>query len=146
MRGEWVKRFTTMVLVLGVSLFCLTAYGSSDSGLKLKNWYDRAFGFAVKDVVADYFAGVIQLGRSVSNEKKDQALEASNELVNFSSLVSENSGKEAENYQQRYIDIANETEERLKGENFSALEQEEKLKLETELEADIDEILAEALQ
>ncbi|UJF26136.1 hypothetical protein [Planococcus sp. 107-1] len=141
-----MKRFTTMVLVLGLALFSLTAYGNSDSGLKLKNWYDQAFGFAVDEVVGDYLAGVIQLKKAVSKDKKEQALLAEDELASFSNLLSENSGKEVENYQKRYIDIANATEQRLKQQDFSEVENEQKKSVEAELESEIDEILEDALR
>lgn len=141
-----MKKVTTVILVLGLALFSLTAYGNSDSGLKLKSWYDQAFGFAVDEIVGDYFAGVVQLGRAVSKDKKEQAVLAGDELASFSNLLSENSGNEIENYQKRYIDIANATEQRLKQQDFSEVANEQKKVIEAELESEIDEILEDALR
>lgn len=141
-----MKRFTTIVLISVLALFSLTAYGNSDSGLKLKNWYDQAFGFAVDEAAGDSFAGVIQLKKGLSQGKKKQSLAAGDEIASFSNLLTENSGKEMENYQKRYIDIANATERRLNQQDFSVVENEQKKSMEAELESEIDEILEDALR
>lgn len=145
-RGEWVKRFTYIVLFMVILHSALLIYANSDDGIKLENWYHQAFEYAVNEETLQYFEGIIQLAQIIDQEQTDLSKASNEELGSLSDLISERSIDEVENYQQRYIDIAKQTESELKKQNFAALKEQEKQKLEAELEAEIDDILVDALQ
>lgn len=127
-------------------MISVSSFASSEGGIILKNWYDRAVGYAVEDAASELLSGAIGLNRTINQENKGQLDDAEDELGNLSTLITEHSGIEVQNYQQHYIKVANDTEENLKKRNFSDLKKDETAKLETEIEADVGQILAEILQ
>lgn len=141
-----MKRFTYIVLLMVILHSAMSIYAESDGGKKIETWYHQAFEYAVNEETLEYFEGIIQLAQIINQEQTDLSKASNEELERLSDLISEGSIDEVENYQQRYIDVAKQTESELKEQNFSALKEEEKQKLEAELKAEIDDILAEALQ
>lgn len=141
-----MKRIVYIVLLMVIFHSSMSIYANSDVSVKMENWYNQAFEYVVNEDSPQYFEGIIQMAQVINREQKDLSKASSGEVESLADLISEQSVDEVENYQQRYIDIAKQTEAELKQKSFAALKEQEKQKLEAELEAEIDGILAEALQ
>lgn len=141
-----MKKIITLGLSVFFILFSITSYAGVDGKAILKNWYDLAFQEAVVEMVDPLMEGRNEINNVVSIKSHELAEEADSEIMEFASLLSKKKNEGISNYQNYYIGTVHSTEESLKEKDFSDLSYEESMKIENELEEDIEDILSELLQ
>lgn len=141
-----MKRFTSIVLCSIISISSVSIYAYTDSSDILEIWYKKIFENATEKIGAVSFTGLIQLKEDISETRIFLSKETDKELGDFSKSMTEHSVFDIGNYQQYYLDVATRAEEELKKEKLTDLSEAEREKLHAELDAEIDQILAEALQ
>lgn len=136
---------TIMTFVAISSLSVGTAMATSDVAGQVENWYKNAFQESTESTTQTTEEGLIKIENTT---KKHQIMEmeaAASKIESFFQTTIGQSKSSIESYQKNYQSRLIKAQTKLEESNFNEFAESEKIKLNSEITDDVEEMLADVL-